>query len=202
MADTAIQRYWRQVRQIAQRERVSIREARRVWRDRRVREADARARSGAAASLRVQQRAQAIVNTVVAPVLRLVVKQSETPRVCPYCRDEFGEAVQVQCERCKTAYHAECGVEARVCSIVGCRRPLPTPARPPVESTAVAPVVVEPDRSEPPSEPVHPYLEEEIILDELATERDRTSDRTLDTIFITIIGVFVVFGMFLLWWKW
>lgn len=138
MAETGRQRYWRQVRQIASEENISIQAARRRW----------RARVTHATRLLVQaagelagQAARPVVR-VARPVVRLVSRSA--PTTCPLCRDDLVAPLH-QCG-CHAAYHLECAWEIPRCAVLGCGRQMPrmermeptTPAAPIDQPTSVA----------------------------------------------------------------
>lgn len=113
MAETGRQRYWRQVRQIAAEENISIQAARRRW----------RARVTYATRLLVQAAGQVAGQMArpIRPVVRLVSRSA--PTTCPLCRDDLVAPLH-QCG-CNAAYHLECAWEIPKCAVLGCGRYMP-----------------------------------------------------------------------------
>jgi hypothetical protein len=97
--ETGRQRYWRQVREIADEEDISPSEAREKWRN--------YYKPGGIRRI----------------VLALNAVTHHVSSVCPYCRDNLlEEEIIYSCPGCKTRYHQECIDEfGQKCATLGCR---------------------------------------------------------------------------------
>ena len=97
------QRYWKQVREIAEEHDVSIPEARRKWRE--------------------YYKPGGIRRIVLA--VNAIAKHVSA--VCPFCRDDLLDDEDLHvCPACKTKYHQECFDEfGTKCATLGCRGYVP-----------------------------------------------------------------------------
>lgn len=190
--ETGRERYWRQVRRIADDDRVSIPEARRRWPERYGR-ARAAVRAVARATVQTAQAAERVVEAIIRPAFQLVVRHVEdVAPVCPICRDALDET-QLRCPGCTATYHAECARDVRRCAVLGCRRAFVFPATP------------------PPAAPTHPTAAQ--------TERDPTNyphsngsldwedrsfrQRALITTGVAVVSIGSVAAAILsTWWLW
>lgn len=97
-------RYWREVREIADEEGISVEEARGRWSDLYVRVGVKR--EG------IRRRAQNIAIALTA---------TAASTYCPFCRDDLGEDDLHACSRCNTRFHNECwGELGENCTTLGC----------------------------------------------------------------------------------
>lgn len=136
MRETGRDRYWRQVRALADREDLPIPEARQRWRE---------------------ERAKKKAKSLKARAKRIVVALTATAAsmLCPFCRDGFSDDPVHSCRSCSTRFHRECWGELQEsCTTLGCvarkaiRRviqpaaqtvPVMVPAAPPAASPTTHP---------------------------------------------------------------
>lgn len=121
-------RYWREVREIADEEGISVEEARGRWSD---------------IYVRVGVRREGVKKRIQNIAIALTATAAST--YCPFCRDDLGVEDLHTCTRCNTRFHNECwGELGENCTTLGCaarrhvirfaQRPMPAPTHAPLPS--------------------------------------------------------------------